>query len=324
MTNADAVSLKSAAYWFVELQEHPVSLQTRERFEQWLQQPQNRAAWEKVLQMHQTFEQLQQHQQQHPELDKLLQQPALSRRTALKCLAVFGTSFLSYMLARTPWSKSQWYAVTADHAAAIGQTQTVHLSEYLQLWLNTNSAIDSTLSGSQTRLDLLQGEIFLHLQSGSGRADLLLTSTFEQQSIQIASRGCQLNVYNYGQGCRLSLYEGEALISFAQQSQLLSGAEEITLTSNGFGDTKPVASLPDWREGKLVASGMRLTQFCAELNRYRRGIISVAEDAQNLLIDGVFPAFAADTALDMLANSLPVKINHFGPWWVQVSLARSA
>ncbi|GAB2910623.1 FecR family protein [Rheinheimera gaetbuli] len=318
---ADAVSLKSAAYWFVELQEQHVSLQTRQQFEEWLQQPQHRAAWDKVLQMHQTFEQFQQHQQQNPDIEKLLQQPAMSRRTALKCLAVFGTSFFTYMAARTPWSKSQWYALAADHAAAVGQSQTVRLTDQLQVWLNTNSAIDSTVSATQTLVNLLQGEMFVHLQGSSMQADLLLTSKVAQQQIMIASSGCQLNLYNYGDGCTVSLYQGDAVVTVAQQPLSLTAGQQINLKSSGDIDYKPVTSLPDWREGKLVANAMTLSQFCAELNRYRRGIISVNTDAESLLIDGVFPAFAPDTALDMLVNTLPVKINHFGPWWVQVSLA---
>ncbi|MCD1598542.1 DUF4880 domain-containing protein [Rheinheimera aquimaris] len=314
-------SLKSAAYWFVELQEQPVSEQTRLNFELWLQQPEHQAAWQKVLQMHQTFEQFQAQQQQHPDLDKLLQQPLISRRTALKCLAVFGTSFFSYQAVRTSWSKSQWYVLMADHAVGVGHFQQISLQQKGQLWLNSNSAIDTSETSGQTAIDVLQGEIFVQYDGRLAQDSLLLRSKLLQQQITITSRKCELNLYSSDQRCSISLYQGEAQVSVNGQQVLLTSSMQLHITSEDIHYDELQSSLPAWREGKLIAKAMPLEQFCAELNRYRRGIITVKAEAASLRIDGIFPVFSPDTALDMMANSLPVKIDHFGPWWVQVSLA---
>ncbi|MBT1063787.1 DUF4880 domain-containing protein [Bowmanella sp. Y26] len=314
-------SLEAAAYWFVELREQQPDAETRLQFEDWLSDPEHQSSWQKVLDMHSTFEQFNLHQQQNPALHSVLQQPLVSRRAVLKCVALFGVSFMTYLTARTPLAKSTWYQMAADYSVPVGQSAQFPLAEHIQLWLNTNSAVDVNFANRRNQIVLLQGEVFVEHAGRGGEGALQVNTNWQDQPLAVESGHCQFNLYQHHGGCELSVYQGQAVFHGRTTSKTLQAGQQISLGENGFSDLGTVKHLPGWRDGKLIAQGMSLQAFASELNRYRQGVIRVEPDAQALNIDGVFPAFDSDKALEMLASSLPVKVSKVGPWWVQIALA---
>ncbi|GAA0345026.1 FecR family protein [Bowmanella denitrificans] len=317
----DPNSLQSAASWFVEMQEQTPTTASRIKFEAWLESPANRHAWQKVLEMHSTFEQFSRHQQQHPSLHELLQQPVMSRRAVIKCLALFGVSFMTYLSARTPIARSTWYQMAADHSVPVGQSEHIQLAEHLQLWLNTNTAIDTRQIGAIHEITLLQGELFVE-HNGLGQSKALRINTnWQAQEFVIESSFSHLNLYKQDAGCELCIFQGQAILHGAGESKTLQAGQQISWTAGGFSALGTVTDLPGWRDGKLIAKDMSLQAFGIELNRYRQGFIRVAPEVQNLSIDGVFPAFDSDKTLEMLALSLPISVSKVGPWWVNIASA---
>ena len=75
----------------------------------------------------------------------------------------------------------------------------------------------------------------------------------------------------------------------------------------------------DWICGMLVANGMRLGDFVAELSRYRTGYPGCAPEIVDLRIVGASPLADIDRIVDALQSTLPVKVHRPMPWWTVVA-----
>ena len=62
-----------------------------------------------------------------------------------------------------------------------------------------------------------------------------------------------------------------------------------------------------WTRGMLLADGMRLGAFVAELARYRSGPVRVEPDIAALPVSGVFPVADTGRTPAMLTAAYPVK-----------------
>jgi transmembrane sensor len=63
---------------------------------------------------------------------------------------------------------------------------------------------------------------------------------------------------------------------------------------------------------------MRLADFLDELSRYRRGRLQCDARVANLLISGTYPLADSERILDMLERALPVRVQRFTRYWVNV------
>lgn len=81
---------------------------------------------------------------------------------------------------------------------------------------------------------------------------------------------------------------------------------------------KLAASAESWTQGMLVAEGMRLDAFVAELARYRTGVLRCDPSIASLRVSGVFPLRDTDRALHNLSLGLPVTISRRSSYWVSV------
>jgi len=74
-------------------------------------------------------------------------------------------------------------------------------------------------------------------------------------------------------------------------------------------------------KGQLIADNQRLSEFLAEVARYRSGIIRVDPAVADLRISGVFQLKNTDQILSSLAGTLPVRISRMTGYWVTVTPA---
>lgn len=72
-----------------------------------------------------------------------------------------------------------------------------------------------------------------------------------------------------------------------------------------------------WQQRRLFISDRPLSEFIAELSRYRIGRIFLA-DAQlkNLHVTGVFSLDKPDEVLARVRKILSLQETRLGPWWV--------
>ncbi|MCY1180301.1 Protein FecR [compost metagenome] len=73
-----------------------------------------------------------------------------------------------------------------------------------------------------------------------------------------------------------------------------------------------------WAEGLIVTRNMRLGDFLAEVARYRTGFLSCADDVAGLQLSGVFRLDDTDKLLQILTQTLPVKLHSRTRWWVRI------
>ncbi|MNE16899.1 fec operon regulator FecR [compost metagenome] len=73
-----------------------------------------------------------------------------------------------------------------------------------------------------------------------------------------------------------------------------------------------------WAEGLIVTRDMRLGDFLAEVGRYRHGYVSCADDIADLRLSGVFRLEDTDKLLQLLPQTLPVKVSYRTRWWVRL------
>ncbi|EPM66496.1 regulatory protein, partial [Pseudomonas syringae pv. actinidiae ICMP 18886] len=100
---------------------------------------------------------------------------------------------------------------------------------------------------------------------------------------------------------------------------MLRASQQVTFSSDAWDSVRTVdASSGAWADGMLVASRMKLSNFLAELGRYRRGRLNCDANVANLLISGSYPLADSERILDMLQLALPVRVQRFTRYWVNV------
>jgi ferric-dicitrate binding protein FerR (iron transport regulator) len=73
-----------------------------------------------------------------------------------------------------------------------------------------------------------------------------------------------------------------------------------------------------WTEGLIVTQDMRLSNFLAQVSRYRHGYLSCSNDIADLRLSGVFRLEDPEQLLRLLPQTLPVQLRRRTRWWVHV------
>lgn len=79
------------------------------------------------------------------------------------------------------------------------------------------------------------------------------------------------------------------------------------------------AQVAAWEQGFIYADEMRLDVLIAELSRYRRGVLRCDPEIAALKVSGVFQIKDTDKVLQLLATTLPIKVQMRTSYWVLVS-----
>ena len=73
-----------------------------------------------------------------------------------------------------------------------------------------------------------------------------------------------------------------------------------------------------WEHGTLLAKDMPLGEVIAELARYRPGVLRCDPAVAGMPVSGALSLTDTDAALDLLARSLPLRIERRTRYWVSV------
>ena len=343
------LALEQAARWFVDLQE---SQQTSVEpclndFNRWLLVEENQRAWQQINQIHQQY---QSHQTQlnHQSASVLYDTVNISRRDLLKSVA--GLSFATWLGWEGYHSKPvrhQLATLTADLSSAVGQLKQIALANSGQLWLNTNSAINLLNTTNGHAFELVTGEVYLddfiaindnamanHANSPrlqtliNGQLLLLTTEPNDGAVTNNSGARCTMMLNEDHSQCHLALYQGRATVYYQGQNRQLVAGQQLQLSPNNAGalnfSSAQIEQLntndqPPWLNGQLHANDIPLAEFVQQLKRYRTGYIRLQDGLENIRVAGVYPAFDSDSALDLLAKALPIRIDYLSPWFVTIS-----
>ncbi|MBX8561351.1 FecR family protein [Pseudomonas cichorii] len=303
---------RQAVSWMIEMQEGGLDSRRQHAWQQWLNgNSEHQRAWAHIQRVNQRLSGL-----SSPLAHAALNAPSSSgRRQALKLLLLLGAG------SAAGWGLRDQIALQpllADLRSGVGEQRKETLSDGTQVQLNTASALDVRFDAGQRFIKLLQGEILMTAVADSRPLNLLTA----QGTVHASTAASRFNLRQLDGRTQLAVLDGSLEISPGAHigpPLRLQARQQVTFSRDAWDPVRPTdASTGAWAEGMLVASHMKLTDFLAELGRYRRGRLNCDAKVANLLISGSYPLADSERILDMLEVTLPVRVQRFTRYWVSV------
>jgi len=307
----DRATLEAAAEWYAEVRDAEPDSPVHQALEKWLaQNPAHRRAWQRV-------EKLNARLGGAPAeiVQSTLTKARATRRRALKgLLLVMATAGLA-----GGWLQSDWHQrLAADHSTGTGERGEVHLADGSLIELNTDSAVDIHFDDQRRRIHLLQGEIQVTTAADETARPFLVTTG----QGRIRALGTRFLVRLDDGASRVSVLEHAVSIRPAaapEQASKVEAGYQARFTDQGVRPAEPITGHPAaWTRGQLIVSDWPLGRFLDELARYHEGILSYDDAAAALRLSGAFHLNDTDAILASLADTLPVRIRRFTPYWTRV------
>lgn len=314
----DRKVLEQAADWMVLLQSGEATARDRSRIEHWRSQsPHHEAAWQRAGQIMGLLGAVP-GELAGETLGRLDRKGR--RRIALK---------LALLMATGPLAWAGWQgrdgirAQLADVQTGTGEQLTHTLADGGTVLLNTGSAVNVVYTDEIRALELLRGEILVTTASDHGTA----TRPFVVRTAygEIRALGTCFDVALTGRGCRVAVYEGAVRVSNvageAAGLRIEAGWRGQADGNPAVWSREPMASgndRPAWTRGMLLAQDMPLETLLGELARYRPGVIRCDPALAQLRVSGAFPVLDSDRSLNLLAQTLPVRIVRMTRYWIRV------
>ena len=307
--------LQQAAEWFAVLQAESASDADRRGWQRWLATgPPQQAAWNRVESIAGDLAGLAGLPARHA-LDAC-SPPARRRRDALRALGILPVAGLACWMGARHLPLRSWMAA---HRTDTGEQQTFVLADGSRVWLNTASSADVDYSDTLRRIVLHRGEVVI--SSGHDDVQPARPLVVDVPQGRIKALGTRFAVRHEAETVRVAVFEGAVEIQpesggalhtlrAGEQAWLRRDGVEVPLSEPRYG--------ADWLRGTLVADGMRLGDFIAELGRYRAGYLACAPEVADLRIVGAYPLADTDRVLAALQATLPVRVRQTLPWWTVV------
>lgn len=242
------------------------------------------------------------------EARQLLLQPLGSRRDALRVIA--GLSLLggaAWLGARSPLGD----ALLADLHTGRGQRQDFTLADGSRLSLNADSAVDLRFDDRQRLLILRHGELVIQVAADPRRPLRVRTSEGEIRALGtrflVAQEHQASRVVVLQHSVEVRLFDGTARDVQEGQAALLHAGKIARLA----GDQGHRA---DWLSGRLNVLDDPLEQVVEALRPYSKSLLRVAPEVRSVRVQGVFPLNDPDRVFTALAETLPIRVDRYGPW----------
>lgn len=314
-------ALEEAADWLVRLNAPDAGPEDRAACERWRQRsPMHARAWARAERLLQTLGQLPP-KLAMPALDR---PSAEGRRVALRKLALMLAIGPSALSAWQGWRWSEGPSgpnLTAAHRTNTGERRELPLADGSVVTLNTASAIDLQFDDTQRLILLRAGEILVRSHPDAQRASGLPARPLRVRTThgRLEALGTRFTVRQGDESTQVAVLEGAVLVapgsaddaSMAQTSLVLQAGQQARFTPHAA--STPVSvdeSIAAWQQGMLLADRMRLTDFAAELARYRGGWVHCDPAVAELRISGAYPVGSpkdTDRALVMLVTTYPIE-----------------
>lgn len=314
-------AMREAADWYALLQSGRVGTDERLRLQRWLEaRLEHRQAWSRVEAIGRQFELP---AEWRGAVDATLSravplQP--DRRRAMKLLMLGGGGAGLWVMSRLPIVDSLIAGLGADQRTAIGETRGLRLDDGTQLWLNTDTAVNTDYDSVLRRLQLRRGEILIETAFDTQ----VPKRSFVVDSAQgrLHALGTRFVVRQLDAATQLTVFEGRVEVrprDAAAATRVVNAGEQLSFTRTAIGASEPAQlARQAWSRNILLAEDVPLGEFVAELARYRRGHLACDPAIADLRVVGGFPLDEPDRVLALLQAALPVRIEAPLPWWVSV------
>lgn len=308
---------RRAVKWLVELQSGAATDATLGGLQQWrAQHPDHERAWRHIEAVH---GQLKSVAAASAIAHAALAPPRSARRRAgVKALAVLLFAGGGAWLAQR--ETAPWHEWLADARTGVGERRTMQLADGSTVVLNTGTAIRVQMGATERRLRLVEGEIAV--TTGHAGDFAALPFVVETAHGEVRPLGTRFSVHVRDGSSRVAVFEGAVAIQphdgGGQAPVLRAGAQarftRSVVVLQGAVQESDIA----WTDGMLVAGGMRLADFLAELARHRPGRIDCDPAVAEQRVSGSYPLADTDRILDILQSTLAVQVRYFTRYWVRV------
>ncbi len=318
-TDAIGPALRHAIAWRVRMDSGAATAGDHRALAEWLaSDASHRAAWERV--------------------DTLLQEPlahidaaeaarrgsrtasarALARGSSIGRRHVANGVLALLGAAGTAWTvdrQAPLSTLLADRRTRTGERRGETLADGSALLLNARSAVDLQAGGPIARLVLREGQAALRTRGrdwhlAAPRAVLLV-------------RDAHAFVDHAGGSSRFGLLSGRGELRLDDGRRLpLRGGECGTVAPDGGGAIVADAHARGaWTEGLVDARDATLGEVVDQLRPYFAGAIRLEPQAAALHLSAVLPLDQPAQALQTVAETLPIRLQRFGPWLLRVEHA---
>ncbi len=311
-----AKAVRQAIQWMLKLRERGHDPALQQQCAQWRSaHHEHEQAWQRVIQMHQDLD-----LRAIPGASLALQtletsQRRLHRRQALKLLGGLAMMGTAAWLGKDLEALNAW---TADYVTQTGERRSFTLPDGSLMQLNTHSAVDLTFDTQQRLIRLKQGELMITCSQAAGAQQPLLVQTRDALLEVFAGRV----VARQDNDCtRVSVSDGRVAIHRLGTGMLqwIEGGQDWRLDAQGAQRIEHVdMDAMAWSEGLIVTRDMRLLDFLAQVSRYRHGYLACSDEVADLRLSGVFRLEDPEQLLQLLPQTLPVRLRQRTRWWVRV------
>lgn len=217
--------------------------------------------------------------------------------------------------------------LAADYRTGVAERRTIRLDDGTAVTLNAGSAIDVLVNAGQTAIRFLQGEVLVACDGERGGHPVTVTTRHGT----IVASGARLIVGDAigGPGRRprdvpiaVSVLGGSARIALGGGGGTvapLDAGQRTVFTEAAIAAAEPAGvDAGAWVNGMLVADRMPLPRLLRELARYRHGVLRADPALAGLTVSASFPLDNPDAALNVLQQTLPVRVRAVTPYWITV------
>lgn len=207
----------------------------------------------------------------------------------------------------------------SDHSTSVGEQRVMVLSDQTRIHLNTFTSINIEYTDNQRSIHLLQGEISLDVAKDAARPLVVISDQGTARAL-----GTKFTVREQGNTMHVAVIESrvevcasvKAQVFASHQCQQLGAGESTQVSQASVEKTMSINTSfhSDWSQQQLVVDNQPLLQVLDELNRYQLGYLRIDRQAlAPLKVSGVFPLDDIERSLQVLADSLPIRVNTYTP-----------
>ncbi|MCK9609548.1 MAG: FecR family protein [Methylomonas sp.] len=305
---------QQAVAWHLRLSSGAADDSVLAKFERWRQQPEHAQAYRAVEALWQQLP-----QPLLADRRRRRARAAKQRRTALLRRGLSLAAAASLLLAvATGFYPDYLQHPCADYRTRVGQQMSIALTDGSTVYLNTDTAIDVTISASERRLELLHGEAEFEVAHDASRPFRVTAGSTTTEAL-----GTRFIVRYRGNTGAVTLLQGKVRTSRPSargaltDSATLQPGQQLTFAADMLSPPYAVelSNADAWRRGRLLMNFVPLKQVVAEINRYRRSQIRLLDsELGEREVNAAIDIQHIDAWLDALQQTLPIEVIHAGPW----------
>ncbi|PWB32415.1 iron dicitrate transport regulator FecR [Pseudomonas sp. SDI] len=311
-----------AVDWLLKLEGQAPGSPTRQAFERWLgSNPAHARAWTQVngllgAPLADLHEAEQRHPGQLAAASRALRGlPSPSRRKVLGgglAMVLLGLGGAGIAQRVTPLG-----GLLADLHTATGERRSVILSDGSRLHLNARSAVDLRFDGRSRRILLRDGELQVDVVADPARPFIVETHDGRVQAL-----GTRFSVSQQSAASCVAVQQHSVLLTTnSGRSQQVDSGQAFRFDSQHIAALAPsMRTRAAWRDGRIDVRDEPLGELVEALRPYRAGLLRISPQAAQVRVYGSFLLDDSARTLQSLAETLPIRVERFGPWLTRIDL----